>query len=111
LLEIVYEKALMHELSKAGLEAQEQVPIDLIYDGESMGLALRADIVVENAIVLELKSVEKLNPVFSKQLYTYLKVMDKRLGFLVNFSANNITYLYDRVVNRFVNEEINNKVE
>jgi len=76
-----------------------------------MGLALRADIVVENAIVLELKSVEKLNPVFSKQLFTYLKIMDKRLGFLVNFGTDNINYLYDRVVNRFVNEEISKEIK
>ena len=90
LLESVYEKALMYELKKQGLKARNQELVDVIYDGEPLGLELRLDVIVEDTIVLELKSVEKLLPVHSKQLYTYLKLTDKRLGLLINFNVSNI---------------------
>ena len=90
LLESIYEKALMRELEMADLKAVCQQQIDVKYDGEPLGLDLRLDIVVEDTIILELKSVEKIMPVHLKQLLTYLKLADKRLGLLVNFNVNNI---------------------
>ena len=90
LLESVYERALMRELKKCGLHVKNQELVDIIYDGEPLGLDLRLDIIVEDAIILELKSVEKLLPVHSKQLYTYLKLTDKRLGLLINFNVFDI---------------------
>ena len=90
LLESVYEKALMREFQKADIKAANQQKIDVKYDGEPLGLDLRLDIVVEDTIILELKSVEKIMPVHLKQLLTYLKLADKRLGLLVNFNVNNI---------------------
>lgn len=90
LLESVYEKALMREFQKADIKAVNQQKIDVKYDGEPLGLDLRLDIVVEDTIILELKSVEKIMPVHLKQLLTYLKLADKRLGLLVNFNVNNI---------------------
>ena len=90
LLESIYEKALMRELEKADLKAVSQQQIDVKYDGEPLGLDLRLDIVVEDTIILELKSVEKILPVHLKQLFTYLKLTDKRLGLLINFNVDNI---------------------
>lgn len=90
LLESVYEKALMREFQKADIKAVNQQKIDVKYDGEPLGLDLRLDIVVEDTIILELKSVEKIMPVHLKQLLTYLKLADKRLGLLINFNVDNI---------------------
>lgn len=91
LLESVYEKALLIELSNCGLTARSQQVIKIDYDGVPLDLDLRLDIIVEDAIVLELKSVEKLLPVHFKQLFTYLRLADKRLGLLINFNVDNIT--------------------
>ena len=91
LLESVYEKALLIELSNCGLTARRQQVIKIDYDGVPLDLDLRLDIIVEDAIVLELKSVEKLLPVHFKQLFTYLRLADKRLGLLINFNVDNIT--------------------
>ncbi len=90
LLESIYEKALMREFQKADIKAVNQQKIDVKYDGEPLGLDLRLDIVVEDTIILELKSVEKIMPVHLKQLFTYLKLTDKRLGLLINFNVDNI---------------------
>lgn len=90
LLESIYEKALMREFQKADIKAVNQQKIDVKYDGEPLGLDLQLDIVVEDTIILELKSVEKIMPVHLKQLFTYLKLTDKRLGLLINFNVDNI---------------------
>lgn len=91
LLESIYEQALLYELKKSGLEARNQVPVDVIYDAHKLKCAnLRIDILVEDTIILELKSVEELKPVFFKQLKTYLRLTDKRLGLLINFNVDNI---------------------
>ena len=101
LLESIYERALMIELADANLEAKNQVPIDVIYNNKSLGLDFRLDIIVEDAIILELKSVESIKPIHSKQLLTYLKLANKRLGLLVNFDVANISQGIIRVVNDF----------
>ncbi len=99
LLESVYEQAMMIELRKVGLNASNQVPIDIIYDGQKINQEFRLDILVENSIILELKSVESLKPIHFKQLQTYLKLADKRLGLLINFNENNIRDGIHRIAN------------
>lgn len=99
LLESVYEQAMMIELRKVGLNAGNQVPIDIIYDGQKINQEFRLDILVENSIILELKSVESLKPIHFKQLQTYLKLADKRLGLLINFNENNIRDGIHRIAN------------
>ena len=90
LLESVYEAALTHELRKAGLEVETQVPIPVIYDGVKLPIGFRLDVVVENKVVLELKSCEQLIPIHSKQLLNYLRLADLRLGLLFNFNVESL---------------------
>lgn len=87
LLESVYETVLCHELRKRGLNVERQVAVPIVYDGLHFEEGFRADIVVEHKVVLELKSVEVINPVHKKQTLTYIRLMDKRLGLLLNFGA------------------------
>ncbi len=88
LLESVYEKALRRELELRGLGMESQVPVDIIYKGASVGSDLRLDIIVENTLIIELKSVETLLPIHFKQVRTYMKLLDKKVGLLVNFDVN-----------------------
>ncbi len=90
LLESVYEKAMMIELRKAGFQAQNQQKVDIIYDGQPLGLDLRLDIIVNDLVIVELKSVDEFKAVHQKQLFTYLKLCDKPLGLLINFNVNDI---------------------
>lgn len=101
LLEGVYEKALIHELQLNGLSVASQVPVEMSYKGVNLGEGLRLDLLVEDAIVIELKSVEELKPVHYKQLLTYLKLMDKRVGLLINFNVYDFREGIKRVVNEF----------
>lgn len=90
LLESVYQKALMIELDNESLQIEEEVPIEVMYDGNNLGIGFRMDILVENQIVLELKSVSGLEKVHFKQLRTYLKLADKPLGYLINFNSESL---------------------
>ena len=90
LLESVYEEALAFELNERGLEVARQVEVPVIYKGNELKTPLRLDLLVNNQVIVELKSVEEMKPVFAKQLLTYLKLMDKRIGLLVNFNTNNL---------------------
>ena len=88
LLESVYHKALARELENRGLKVKSEVPVEVYYKGELIEKdALRLDIVVEDQVVLELKSVETLLPIHFKQLRTYLRLYKKELGWLINFGA------------------------
>ncbi|RTL59503.1 MAG: GxxExxY protein [Sphingobacteriales bacterium] len=87
LLESVYEAALMYELQEAGLDAKTQVGIPVNYNGVQLELGFRIDVLVNDAIIIEIKSVETLHDVHKKQLLTYLKLSGKKLGLLVNFNA------------------------
>ena len=88
LLESVYHKALACELENRGLKVKSEVPVEVYYKGELIEKdALRLDIVVEDQVVLELKSVETLLPIHFKQLRTYLRLDKKELGWLINFGA------------------------
>ena len=99
LLETVYEVLLAHELKKRGLEVERQVPVAIVYDGIEFEEGFRADLIVENTLIIEVKSVEKTAPVHKKQLLTYLRLTDKRLGLLINFGDELIKNGISRVVN------------
>lgn len=88
LLESVYEKALIHELKLSGLNVSSQVPVEIVYKGETVGADLRLDIIVNDTLIIELKSVEALMPVHFKQVRTYMKLLDKPAGLLVNFDVS-----------------------
>ena len=101
LLEAAYEKALIHELQLNGLSVASQVPVEMNYKGITVGEGLRLDILVEDSLIVELKSVEELKPVHYKQLLTYLKLTDKRIGLLINFNVNDFRDGIKRIVNNF----------
>ena len=90
LLENVYETCLLHELRSKGLEAESQIDVPVTYDGASMPIAYRMDILVEQHVVVEIKSVEQLKPLHQAQVLTYLRVADLPLGLLLNFNTTNL---------------------
>lgn len=98
LLESVYEEALCFELQQRGLTVERQVEVPIQYKGNKLKADLRLDIIVENQIIIELKSVEDIRPVFFKQLKTYLKLMGKSLGLLVNFGEYDMKEGIHRVI-------------
>ena len=87
LLESVYENCLCLELQSRGLNVERQVVVPIIYLGNRIEPGLRLDVLVEGKIIIEVKSVESMHPIFQSQLITYLKLAQKRLGFLVNFNV------------------------
>ncbi len=87
LLESAYEVCLVHELRKAGLRVERQAPLPIVYDGIELDACYQLDIVVEDLIILELKSVERIMPIHEAQLLTYLKLTKKKLGLLINFNV------------------------
>ncbi len=99
LLESVYEEALVFELQERGLEVVRQLEVPIIYKENKLKTPLRLDLLVNDQVIVELKSVEDMKPVFAKQLLTYLRLMDKRVGLLVNFNTNNIQEGIKRIVN------------
>lgn len=99
LLESVYEEALVFELKERGLEVVRQLEVPIIYKDNQLKTSLRLDILVNNQVIVELKSVEDMRPVFAKQLLTYLRLMDKKVGLLVNFNTSNIREGIRRIVN------------
>ena len=99
LLESVYEKILAHELTSRGLEVEQQKYIPIIYDELIIEAAFRADIIVNDKVILEIKSVKELEPVHYKQLLTYLRLTDRKLGLLLNFNTELMRDGIRRVVN------------
>lgn len=87
LFESVYEPCLAHELTKAGLNFRRQVLVPLIYDNIVIDPAFRADLIVENELIVEVKSIEHIAPLHEKQLLTYLRLTGMRKGLLLNFNA------------------------
>lgn len=87
LLESVYETCLCYELEQQGLNVKKQVHLPIKYQSLDIDSGLRLDLLIENSIIIELKAVEKLLPIHQAQLITYLKLADKRLGFLFNFNV------------------------
>ncbi len=99
LLESVYEEILDYELVNMGLRVERQKALPVFWDGLKMEIAFRADLIVENKVIVELKSVEQLAAVHPKQLLTYLKIADKKLGLLINFNEKLIKNGITRIVN------------
>lgn len=87
LLESVYEAAFVHELLGLGLEVQKQLPLPVVYKNVKLELGYRIDVMVENKVLVEIKSVETLHDVHKKQVLTYLKLSNIKLGILVNFNS------------------------
>jgi GxxExxY protein len=87
LLESAYEECLHYELDKSGFTAIKQKPMPLIYEEKKLDLGYRIDLFVEGKVIIEIKSVDALNPVHLAQLMTYLKLSDCRIGFLINFNV------------------------
>ena len=101
LLEAVYEEALTHELKLRDIGVERQVPVPIVYKGHSLKNPLFLDLFVSKQIIIEVKSVEKLNPVFKAQLLTYLRLMNIPLGLIINFGEKYIKNGFHRVVNNF----------
>lgn len=101
LLESVYELCLMHEFGLRGTRARNQVTLPLVYKGIEISKEFRIDILVEEEIIIEVKSVEAVLPVHEAQIISYLKLADKRIGFLVNFNVPLIKDGFRRYVNNF----------
>jgi GxxExxY protein len=99
LFESVYEQALLYQLRKDGLEVKAQVEVPVYYDEQKLDVGFRIDILVEDLVIIEVKSVEELSKVHHKQLLTYLKLTEIRLGLLVNFNTDNISESIIRKVN------------
>lgn len=99
LLESVYEETLTYELNKQGLYCQRQVPIPVVYESTRMEIGFRADIIVENKVIIELKSIEAVLPVHKKQLLTYLRLSGLKLGLLINFNEELLKDGLTRIVN------------
>ena len=100
LLESVYQATLSFELQKRGLSVAQQVALPVHYEGIKLDVGYRVDLLVGNKVVVEIKSVEALAPVHRKQVRTYLRLMDVRLGLLLNFNVELMKYGIQRVVNR-----------
>ena len=99
LLESVYEIVLAHVLKKRGLKVERQVPVAIVFEGIRFDEGFRADLIIGDKVIVELKSVEKVMPVHKKQLLTYLRLAGKRLGLLINFGSELIRDGISRVVN------------
>ena len=99
LLERAYEECLFYELKKSGLAVQKQKPLPLIYEEVKLDVGYRIDIVVEDKLILEIKSVDALNEVHFAQLLTYLKLTNCKLGLLINFNVVLIKNGIKRVAN------------
>ncbi|MBC8333943.1 MAG: GxxExxY protein [Anaerolineales bacterium] len=98
LLESVYETTLAYELRKSGLAVENQVAVPIIYEGAKLDTAFRLDLLIENCVIVELKAVEKMNPVYEAQLLTYLRLSNIRLGYLINFYVARLKHGIKRMV-------------
>jgi GxxExxY protein len=99
LLESVYEAILASELQKRGLSVQRQQVIPVVYEGTRFAMGFRADLVVQDMVIVEVKSIAEITPLHKKQLLTYLRLADKRLGLLINFNVALIKDGITRIVN------------
>ena len=100
LLESVYEEAMVYELTKRGLKVERQLDVPIRYDGHILKTSLRLDLLVEERVIVELKSVKEMQDVFWKQTRTYLRLLGLKVGILVNFNTDDIL---DNAIHRIVN--------
>jgi len=101
MLEGAYEVCLVHELVRNGLKVERQVVLPIAYQGITLDAGYRLDLVVEDSVIVELKTVERLHPVHEAQLLSYLRMSDLRLGLLINFNVKLLRDGIKRVVNKF----------
>lgn len=101
LLESVYQEALVYQLRKDGLDVKPEEPVPVYYDGHKLKDDLRLDILVEDTVIIELKSVSEMKDLFFKQTLTYLRLSHKHLGILVNFNTTNIKTSIHRILNGY----------
>ena len=101
LLESIYEECLCFELSQIDLNIKRQLPLPIIYKNVKLDCGYKLDIIVEDAIILEIKAVENIMPVHEAQLLTYLKLINKKLGLLLNFNVPVLKEGIKRIVNNF----------
>ena len=106
LLETIYEEALIHELKLRNMTIERQKPIPIRYKGCILKKPLVLDLFVNNTIIIEVKSVEKFNPIYHAQLLTYLRLMNISLGLIINFGEKFVKNGFHRVVNNFPREEM-----
>ncbi len=99
LLESTYEVCLIHELQKAGLEVQSQLALPVIYDGIKLDAGYRIDLLVENAVIVELKAIDGLLPIHEAQVISYLKLSGKKVGLLINFNVKQLIKGLKRLAN------------
>jgi len=102
LLESVYEIILYHTLRKKGLKVQKQVPVPIVFEGLKFDEAFRADLVLQNKVIVELKSIETVNNAHKKQLLTYLKLTNIKLGYLINFGEERLKDGITRTINGYL---------
>lgn len=99
LLESTYEVCLAYELGKAGVKAERQIALPVIYDEVRLDAGYRLDLLVEDIVIVELKVIEKLLPIHTAQLLSYLKMSKRKLGYLLNFNVPQMRQGIKRVVN------------
>lgn len=101
LFESVYEEILYYKFQKGGLDVQRQVPVPVYYEEIKMDVGFRADFIIENLVILEIKSVEAIHPVHKKQLLTYLRLANKQIGLLINFNEEILKNGITRLINKY----------
>ena len=104
LFESVYEAVMAHELQKRNLKFTRQQPIPVIYETTHLGIGFQADLIVEDKVIIEIKSVQSLTEVHKKQLQTYLRLTNKKVGLLINFNESLIKNGLSRIANGATNE-------
>jgi GxxExxY protein len=102
LLESVYQAVMVHELNKRGLRVAIESPIPVVWENVRLEVGFRADLIVEDSVIVEVKSLEAVHPVHKKQLRTYLRLAHKRLGLLINFGEELLKTGITRVVNGLI---------
>ena len=101
LLESIYEAALKYELESQGFTVKQQVPVKVNYKDVELDLCLRLDLLVDDCVILELKSISEVQPVHIKQLLTYMRLTNIKLGYIINFNEYSLKDGIERVVNNF----------
>src|SRR2546423_11389479 len=106
IFKIVYEVLLAHELRKHDYSVERQVPVPIAWDGMRFDEGFRADLIIDDSVIVEVKSIAALDAVHRKQVPTYLRLMDKRLGLLINFGDHTIKHGIKRIVNGMPKEPV-----
>lgn len=101
LLESAYESCVLYDLTEAGLKVEQQKPLPIIYRGVKLECGYRLDLLIEDEVIVEIKSIEKLLPIHQAQLMSYLKLANKRVGLLINFNVTVLKRGLQRAVNEF----------